>query len=208
MTHRLHNVVYARLEAIANAEKITRKELGELSRELLTYVPDTHDIDIVNRLIGVLTPVNRRAAIAYFKHFLPWQVEHEADGQTFSRFGKMLQGEKKVKRRMDSIAEWLKDEANNIWKWSDDNLDVEVKQKDFYALVSKQIQKALEGDEKSDTPALTRDQLVAAIFAGGVTIDDMLYGIEAREQAMKEAEDRDTQSAIEGARDEPAKEAA
>ena len=48
--HRLHNTVYARLEAIAAAEKITRVELGALSRELLVYVPDTHDIDIVNRL--------------------------------------------------------------------------------------------------------------------------------------------------------------
>lgn len=188
MTHRLHNVVYARLDAIANAEKITRAELGALSRELLQYVPDTNDIDIVNRLINVLTPVNRRAAIAYFNHFLPWQVEHEADGETFSRFGKMIQGDKKIKRKIDAIAEWLKDESNNIWVWSDSNLDIEVKKKDFYGLVSKQIQKALKGDEKSDTPALTREELLSAIFAGGVTIDDMLYGIEAREKAIAEAE--------------------
>ena len=57
-THRLHNSVYARLDAIASAEKITRVELSALSREALTYVMETHDIELVNRLIGVLPPAH------------------------------------------------------------------------------------------------------------------------------------------------------
>ena len=65
----LKAVVYGRLEAIMAAEKITRVELGAMSRELLMYVPDTNDIDIVNRLLGVLTPMNRRTAILFFFKF-------------------------------------------------------------------------------------------------------------------------------------------
>ena len=98
MTNNLKAVVYGRLEAIMAAEKITRVELGAMSRELLIYVPETHDIDIVNRLINALTPVNRRAAILFFKHFLPWDVENDADG-VFAKFGKMHKGEKKVAKK-------------------------------------------------------------------------------------------------------------
>lgn len=184
MEHRLHNVVYARLEAIAQAEKITRTELGHLSRELLIYTMDTQDIDIVNRLIGVLTPVNRKVAILYFQHFLPWVTEQDKDG-TFNRFGKKMQGDKKIIKRQDAITAWLLDEANNIWTWADDN--VEVKQKDFKATIARAIKKALEGDDKSGTAPLSRDDIMAAIFDGGISIDDMLYGIDAHEKAVAAA---------------------
>lgn len=183
--HRLHNIVYARLEAIAAAEKITRKELAELSRELLIYVVETQDIDIVNRLIQILTPMNKRAAILYFGHFLPWSKETDDDG-VFTRFGKKMSGDKKVKRKLEEITAWLIDESNNIWVWSDAN--IEVKQKDFKATVSRAIKRALEGDEKSNTPALTSAELMDAIFEGGVSIDDLLLGIMAKEEQIKEAE--------------------
>ena len=180
--HRLHNTVYARLEAIAAAEKITRSELGNLSRELLVYVPDTQDIDIVNRLLGVLTPMNRKTAILFFTHFLPWQVENDADG-TFNRFGKMLQGEKKIAKRMDAITEFLKDESNNIWTWADENVQID-KKKDFKGMIAKAIKKALEGDEKSDTPALSKDEVFAAIFDGGITLEDLLVALDTKTQGV------------------------
>lgn len=175
MTHALHNVVYARLDAIANAEKITRAELGALSRELLVYVPDTHDIDIVNRLLVVLTPVNRRAAILYFQHFLPWQAENDKDGK-FQRFGKMLKGERQVKLRMDAIAAWLANEANNLWSWSDDN--IEMKPKDLGGSVTKAIERALKGDDKTGTPALSHMDVMKAVFDGGITLADLLAVID------------------------------
>lgn len=184
--HRLHNVVYARLEAIAAAEKITRAELGELSRELLIYVMDTRDIDIVNRLLLVLTKINAKAATLYFKHFLPWTCEEDAEGN-FTRFGKMSSGEKKVKRQAALIDEWLHDVNNNIWTWADAN--IEIKEKDFKATVARAIKKALEGDAKSGTAALTREEIIAAIFDGGVTIDDMLFGIEAHEKALADEQE-------------------
>ncbi|MCA9313385.1 hypothetical protein KDA08_03615 [Candidatus Saccharibacteria bacterium] len=181
----LKTVVYQRLEAIANAEKITRKELAELSRELLMYVPDSNDIDIVNRLLGILTPMNTKTCILYFKHFLPWQAEEHPDG-TFSRFGKKMDGDKKVKRRMDLIAEWLKSEENTVWTWAEANVTVDQK-KDFPGMIANAIKKAFKGDKKTDTPALTHMEVLEACFAGGVTLDDLLTGIAVKEAAAKAA---------------------
>lgn len=184
--HRLHNVVLARLEAIANAEKITRAELAALSRELLIYVPDTQDIGIVNRLLGVLTPVNKRTAILYFGHFLPWEKENDADGN-FSRFGKKMLGEKKVKRKEQAIADWLTDEANTIWTWADENIQID-KKKDFKGGIVRAIKQALAGDEKTETPALDPMDVMAAIFEGGMTLDAMLAAVEKRQAEIAAAQ--------------------
>ena len=180
--HRLHNVVHARFDAIAAAEKITRQELGLLSREALTYVVESQDIEFVNRLLGVLTPVNRRASILYFQHFLPWEVEHDKEGN-FNRFAKKMQGEKKIHKRLELIAAWLADEANNLWTWADDN--IEMKQKDFKSAVARAIKQALKGDEKTNTDPLSVMDLMSAIFEGGVTIDMMMEGIVSKEEQIK-----------------------
>lgn len=180
-TNNLKAVVYGRLEAIAAAEKITRAELAALSRELLIYVPETHDIAIVNRLIGVLTPMNKKVSIMYFTHFLPWEVERDSDGN-FVSFGKMMKKEKQVKRRMDAITEWLADEDNTMWTWAETNVDL-TKKKDFRAMIAKAIEKALQGDEKSGTEALTMAQVVETFFEAGVEVDDLLAGIDQHQEA-------------------------
>lgn len=179
----LKTVVYQRLEAIAAAEKITRVELREMSRELLIYVPETQDIDIVNRLIGVLTPMNAKTAVLYFAHFLPWDKETDNDGN-FVRFGSKHQGDKRVNKKLDAIAEFLKADNNNIWTWAETN--VEVKQKDFGATITRAVKAALKGDEKSDTDPLTVDQVVTAVLDGGVTLADMLAIMEPMQQQMEE----------------------
>lgn len=186
--HRLHNVVLARLEAIASAEKITRAELAALSRELLIYVPDTQDIGIVNRLLGVLTPVNKRAAILYFGHFLPWEKENDADGN-FARFGKKMLGEKKIKRKEQAIADWLGDESNTIWTWADDNIQMD-KKKDFKGGIIRAVKQALAGDEKTDTPALDPMEVMQAIFEGGMTLEAMLAAVEKRQAEMAAAQEQ------------------
>lgn len=180
--HNMKAVVYGRLDAIAAAEKVTRVELAALSRELLAYVPDTHDIDIVNRLIKVLTPVNRKVAILFFAHFLPWEEEKTPDG-THQRFGKMMKSENTIKRRLDAIAAFLKDQDATIWTWGEKN--IEIKKKDFGANISRAIKKAMEGDEKSDTPAISKYEIFQAVLAGGMSLDDMF---EAMETASKIAE--------------------
>ena len=108
-------------------------------------------------------------------------------GNTFNRFGKMLQGEKKIAKRMDAITEFLKDESNNIWTWADENVQID-KKKDFKGMIAKAIKKALEGDEKSDTPALSKDGVFAAIFDGGITLEDLLVALDNKTKDVELAE--------------------
>lgn len=183
----LKTVVYQRLEAIANAEKITRKELSAMSRELLLYVPESNDIDIVNRLLGILTPMNKRVAILYFGKFLPWEKETD-NNDNFQRFGKRIKGERNNAKRLKLITEWLADERNDIWLWSDKN--IELKPKDFKSIVAKAIAKALEGDEKTDTPPLSRAEVMLAVMDGGVTFSDIETTFVTLEAMAKEAEDQ------------------
>lgn len=195
MTNNLKAVVYGRLEAIMAAEKITRVELGAMSRELLIYVPESHDIDIVNRLLSVLTPVNRRTAILFFKHFLPWDAENDADG-VFSKFGKMHKGEKRVARKHTLITEFLSDENNNIWVWSDENIEIEQKVVNMATELSDVIKKSLTGFETKTKKAdpMSKQQVVDVILSH-ITIDDMMEAmtvaqerIDAVAEAMEGAE--------------------
>lgn len=186
MEHRLHNVIMARLDAIANAEKITRHELANLSREFLVYVPDTQDVDLVNRLLGVLTPMNKATCILYFQHFLPWECENDKDGH-FQRFGKKMLGEKKLAKRMTAIADWLAVEENNVWTWAKDNVDL-TKKPDFKARVTSSIKKALEGDAEKEVAPLSALELLTAIFDGGFKLDDMLAASAVWSEARAAAE--------------------
>lgn len=193
MTHRLHNVIYGRLDAIAAAEKITRVELGLMSRELLEYVPDTHDIDIVNRLIGVLTPRNRNAAILYFSEFLPWSVEEDKKGE-FVRFGKMKEKDKQVKRHMDAIKEFLSDEKNDIWSWSKDNIR-EVKILNGAVELDKAIERAMKG---TDTDTKHIDPLskaeVLSVLIKRITPDEMLDLLSELAGSPEEKSEGETQA--------------
>ncbi|MAQ19377.1 MAG: hypothetical protein CMN30_31830 [Sandaracinus sp.] len=186
MTSNIKGHIYGLIDEIAAAEKITRKKLSILSRDILLYVMESHDIDSVNRLLGVLTPMNKRAAILYFGHFLPWTQEKDKQ-DVFQRFGKMVKGERKVKAKADAITEWLSDPENNIWLWVEDNVKVD-KKKDFAAGVKRAIKQALEGDEKTESEPLTPSQILEAVFESGIGLEDMLLACMEREEKMKESE--------------------
>lgn len=189
MTHKLHNSVMSQVEQVIAAEKVTKAVLGPLSRDLLIYTPESDDIATVNRLIHGLSPVNKKAAILFFSHFLPWQVEKDNNEQ-FVRFGKKMTADKKVKAKLKAIIDFLSEESNTIWTWAENNL--EIKKKDFARGIRSAIKKALAGDEKSDTPPLTMKEVVDAIFDSeadqGELILSMIEHINAVEEEKAEEE--------------------
>lgn len=182
----LKESVYAAIAQVAEAEAITRSALAGLSRDLLLYVPDSQDIECVNRLISVLTPMNKKIAVMYFRAMLPWTVENDADGN-FLRFGKKMVGDKKVKARLAAITTWLSDEKNTIWTWADKN--VELKQKDFKAILERAIKKALSGDEKTDTPALSTKDVCAIFMQSDIPLEEMLDAMGDLDKANQDAHD-------------------
>ena len=183
--------IYGLIAEIQAAEKITKVKLGVLSRDLLMYVPESDDIEAVNRLFEVLTPVNKSVAIEFFTHFLPWDAERDT-GKNFIRFGGKTKGEKKRSRSVKNIKEFLADEKNNIWTWAETEIQVEKKKKDFAGMITRQVTKALEGDEASDTPAISAADVLSAVFAGGVSLEAFLEAaeaIETQQQAELEAKE-------------------
>lgn len=191
MTNNLKATIISRIEAIANAEKITKAELGHVSREMLLYVPKSDDIDVVNKLLGVLTPMNKRTAILFFKHFLPWTAEETAEGE-FSRFGGKLKKQKQVDRKAQLIVDFLANEANDIWTWAGENVEVEYKPKDFAANVTKAVQQALKGEKKEngETPPISAQDVIAAVLRAGIPVNEMLDMAQERMEELEAAKEQ------------------
>lgn len=187
MAHKMQKSIYQMIEELAGVEKITRKVLGKLSRNLLVYVPESNDIDAVNRLMGILTPANATLCQKFFRNFLPWKVEKNKDG-SFSRFGKRMTGEKSVQEKLDATLVFLATRSNTIWTWHKEA--EELKQKNFQGMIAKAIENALEGHEKTHTPALSRQKIMEAVFQGGIGLADMLEAVETYEAKVGQAEEQ------------------
>jgi len=163
--------IEASITVLANAEVITNKILGELSRSVLLYMLDNNDdVRPVNRLLGtdengkfLLTPMNWRLACQYFYKFVPFKSNwNETQAFIVSAKGKReaLVFSKKDKKVFDTkaiaIYTWLALETNDIWTFSD---TVEVKAKDID--YSKRITSAVE----------------SAIDKGGLSISDVMLAM-------------------------------
>ena len=161
------------IDQIATSEKQTRADLKEFSRSVLPYVMDTDDIEVVNRLVGILTVNNAAKFIDYANHFLPWVSEKDED-KKHVRFGKM-QASHIVVKAQKKQTEFLLVADNNFWTWAQAGATPKVK--DFAELLKKLVEKSAKGDD--NTAPLTHEQILAAVFSGSnFSIDDMLKAVE------------------------------
>lgn len=165
----------ARLSAIAASEAITKRELGLLSRELLSFIVETSDVRIVNTLLGrgadgklTLTVANRKAAGLFFQHFLPFSVDADSDVVQFAKKkGKIFDA------AVETIEQFLADDANDLWSWIDANVKMEQKAIDYAGKITKDIKKALDADD-----GLTGAEVMVAVMEGGVSVNDLLQLID------------------------------
>lgn len=161
------------LDSLQQSEKITKATLLTLSRDLLLLLHTQNtkqgDIGYINRVINVLTPVNRRAFLAFCKEFTGFILNE--DGTMFL---------KKSKKHYEEVAEraieWLNDPHNNIWTWSETRLTVEAVPTPFNAeYVKKQTAALL---KKADKAGMSQAELMGAIFDAGFTIDSIMLMLE------------------------------
>ena len=158
--------INAKIEILAQAEKITKKQLSELSRDLLVYVYDSNDVDAINRTIAVLTPMNKRTAALYFPTFVAWAFD-----ETTNTFGKKKKAKVATKIEADATA-FLTDETNDIWKWAIENINMEVKPKNYAGKITKLVAASL-NDETDEGLELT--DLVKAILASeAVSLNELV----------------------------------
>lgn len=155
------------LEALAGAERITKETLKDISRTVLVAHHETQDIAYVNRIIGVLTPVNRKVAVLYFKAFTGFTYE---DGE--ASFGK------KSKKHYDACKkasdEFLAEPHNNIWSWAERNIDVEQKPLDL-SKITVFIKSAM---KKAEAQGIAQSDVLKAVFAAGVEVDAIIACLE------------------------------
>lgn len=160
---------------LASSEKITRAELSTLSRSVMEAVHSTGNIVYVNKLMLVLTPVNKKVAKAFFEHFV---------GFTFD--DAKMEFTVKAKKRYDAALalsnEFLEDPHNNIWSWAERH--IEVAKKDFDI---SQVTEAIKGfEKKAKKNGLTQKDVIKAVLQAGVELETIL-------ELMAEMYDVDTE---------------
>lgn len=172
------NKINARIDAIANAEKVTKAELAALSREVLEYVTveASGDVGVINRLLNVLTPMNHKTACLFFVEFIPHTFEEN------NTFGAKFKGQKKVDAITEAVNNFLANEDNNIWTWAAANIKLEKKPKDYLNKLTKLVERALADDEEG----ISMEDIMLAVFEGGVdtkAVIDVIAAIEPEKLA-------------------------
>lgn len=167
------------LASLVESEKVTRATLATLSRTVLEALHCTEDVAFVNRLIGVLTPVNRKVVIKFFQAFGGFHFSQEKG--EFSKKDKATYAEKR-----EQADAFLDDPNQNIWTWAERNIEVETKEFTLES-VTKYAERALKKAEKA---GINQVDLLRAMFKGGFTPDSLLaimdeagFDVEIAEQA-------------------------
>lgn len=146
------------LEALAGSERITKETLKTLSRDVLEAWHATGNVAYANKLLLVLTPVNKKVAIAFFKTFSGYSFD-DVQGMFTKKSKKRYENAHKM--FMESFA----DPHWNIWTWAERNIEVQQKAFDLEA-VKKYFVNAV---KKAEGNGLTQTDVIKQIFAAGVT---------------------------------------
>lgn len=175
------------LATLGKSEKVTKELLRDLSRNVLAVHHQTQDVSYINKLIAVLTPMNRKVATLFFAEFSGFR-------QTEGVFVK------KDKANYDKAAEaaivFLDDPMNNIWSWAEREVQVEKKEFDI-----KQVTAAVERFNKKATDnGLTQADVLRAILAAGFEVETLLTVMgEMETKAAIPAEVRNAREQVYGA---------
>lgn len=153
----------ASIKELAKAEKITKAVLLDISRSVLEAFHATQDVYYLNEIVKVLTPVNRKVAILYFKEFSGFMFNEEE--QIFT---------KKNKKDYDAVQvkamEFLDDPLNNIWSWAQRNVEIEAKEFTLERM-KKQFESTL---KKAADNQYTQLQVIETMMEAGLQMDTLI----------------------------------
>lgn len=163
------------LSTLTESEKITRNTLSWLSRDILTATHETGDVAYMNQLLGVITPVNRKVCVLFFKTFTGYSYDEEKALFT-----------KKSKKRYDKahamFVQFMEDPLNNVWTWAARH--VEVEQKPFG---EDNLVKYLTSARNKLQGKMSDADILRAVFKAGVSADAVIeimdeLGFDVREE--------------------------
>lgn len=156
----------ANVEKLAASEKISKDLLRSLSREVLEAHHATGDVMYINGIIAVLSPMNRKMCILFFKEF---------SGHTCNEEG--VFGKKDKKRYADAHKksfDGLEDPHFNVFSWADRNIEVE--RKPF--TLGKLQQQMGSLVKKAEENKISHADIIRALFANGVEVNEFLKVME------------------------------
>lgn len=153
----------AAIIAIAGAEKVTKATLQTLSRDILTAHHETQDVGFINRLIGVLSPVNRKVAVLYFETFSGFK--YNAEKKEFTSKNK-----KTYDDALKASLAFLEDPLNNIWSWADREVAVEAKEFDL-ARLKKSCESLVKKVKDNQLPEMA---ILENLLEAGLSMDTLI----------------------------------
>ena len=161
MTTYNQDLILKAISSIKSAETMAYNQLKPLSRELLSYVIDTGDIAMVNRLLDVLRPVMRKEAVEYFAHFLPYQYDKKA-----AKFGGKIKNAKRVEAKQAERTVFLSITENSLYSWKAEKKAAAKSMVDYVAKIKKDTEKAVQAELEPAT-------IIDAMLQGGVQLSDL-----------------------------------
>lgn len=156
----------ANVEKLAASEKITKDLLRSMSRDVLEAHHATGDVAYINGIIAVLSPMNRKMCILFYKEFSGHLCNEEGV------FGK------KDKKRYDEAHkksfDGLEDPHFNVFSWAERN--VEVERKPF--TLGKLQQQMGSLVKKAEENKISHADIIRAMFANGIEIGEFMKVVE------------------------------
>lgn len=157
----------ANIEKLAASEKISKELLRSLSRDVLEAHHETGDVAYINGLLGVLTPINKKVCVLFFKEF---------SGHLYSEDTKAFG--KKDKKRYDDAKkksfDRLEDPNFNVFSWAD--MHVEVERKPF--TIGKLQQQMGSLIKKAEGEKIPHAEIIRALFANGIEVAEFMKVVE------------------------------
>ena len=161
--------LYRAITSLSKHEAITKTVLGGLSRSILSLHlnegASQHDVKVVNSLLAVLSPANKRVTRLFFTAFIPYTFDEDA-----FTFGKLLKKEGAREIKYLAMASFLHEAENDIWTWQAEHITVDAKPVNYAAKVTTAINAAL----RPEKGGLSAAEVLQAVFAGGVSVEDVL----------------------------------
>lgn len=158
----------ASIIALTTSERVTKAELLTCSRTVLEALHTTDegggDIGYVNRLLDVLTPINRKNLALFFKVFTGFHFDDAL--KVFTKKNK----KEYESCKKDALAH-LDDPHFNVWTWT----ERKVKEPELKEFTLEAVTKATEGFlKKANANGISQAEVMRAIVKGGITADAIL----------------------------------
>lgn len=172
------------LDELSKVEAVTKRELRPLSRNIVSAIHGFEDANLtgdtgyINRLLPVLSPINRQMMVKYFERFSGYHYDN-----TLGQFTK-----KSPKRYLDCqklAREKLEDPNFNVFAWGTREIEKHIRPFDESS-VTKYIEGAL---KKAAGAGKGHAEVLGAVLKAGIPIAVVLKVVEqlAQEKAKIDA---------------------